>query len=106
MTEKTGLALFVAMVDFSIEIFWQDGNDIDYCRRRPLIDTDVGQCTNDSFNNDPHLEKGDYILCDPKDQILYEEFGMDSTAVTKFNLVCHDQYKVILFGVIYMYNRE
>ena len=39
------------------------------------------------------------IECNPNvngQVIIYEDFGMKSTAVTEFNLVCRDQYKVNL----------
>ena len=80
-----------ASVDsFGTDIFWRDDNeDIDYCRRRPMLpNVTIGHCTKESFNYDPDLQKDVFELCDPDEnaQVIYGEFGMSSTVVTVFNL--------------------
>ena len=85
--------------DFGLNIFWQDGDDIDYCRSRPVLSTNppLTTCTNNSFDYSTNLTKEDFKLCKPNEnqRIIYGVFGMDSTAVTRFDLVCDDQYKVM-----------
>ena len=86
-------------MDFGSNIFWhEDDGKIDYCRRYPLSDnfTIYDECGQSNFNVSVS-NKEDLFLCDPNDSnqvIIYDEFGMDSTAATKFNLVCDNQYKV------------
>ena len=83
--------------DFGLDIFSRDGDDINYCYTRPLISDVVSRpCTPKSFNYSDNLQKEDFQLCQPsKDQkVIYGEFGMDSDAVTEFNLICDDNYKV------------
>ena len=73
-----------------------DEGKIDYCRRYPVISnlSVFGQCVDES---DFDLTAGDdeLVLCTPDQDIIYGKFGMDSTVVTRFNLVCDDQYKVL-----------
>ena len=89
------------VTDFGLDIFWHnDEGDIDFCRRYPLLDNVTklgGTCSASSFNTSQLIEKESLELCDPNvngDVVIYEDFGMDSTAVTRFDLVCNDQYKV------------
>ena len=88
--------------EFGLDIFWKDGVDIDYCYTRPIIDSEVSNqhCTNNSFNYSDALQKDEYQLCKPdKNQgVVYGAFGMDSNAVTEFNLICDDKYKVNVQG--------
>ena len=72
----------------------EEGN-IDYCRRYPVISnlSILGQCVNE-FDFDLTVGDDELVLCTPDQDIIYGVFGMDSTVVTRFNLVCHDQYKV------------
>ena len=90
--------------EYGTDIFWRDGEDIDYCKTRPVIESkiDSGHCANDSFNFDPHLKKSEYLTCNSNSKIVYGAFGMDSTAVTEYNLVCQDEYKVFLTASITM----
>ena len=89
------------ITDFGLDIFWhnEEGN-IDFCRRYPLIDNATisdGECTSTSFNTSRLIEKDSLSLCDPNvdgNVVIYDDFGMDSTAVTRFDLICEDQYKV------------
>ena len=84
-------------MEFGQDIFWRDENgDTDFCKRYPLYanSTISGMCSSSDFNNfnstEDELEK-----CNPgKQTVIYDDFGMDSTAATKFNLVCDNQYKV------------
>ena len=90
---------------YGTNIFWHDSNgEIDYCRTRPVINGKEirGHCTNESFDFDTNLEKSEYVTCDPNQEIIYGAFGMDYTAVTEFNLVCKDEYKVFLTDSISM----
>ena len=87
--------------DFGFDIFWHnDEGDVDFCRRYPLLDNATmshGKCSASSFNTSHSLEKESLDICDPNvngDGVIYDDFGMDSTAVTRFDLVCNDQYKV------------
>ena len=87
--------------DFGLDIFWHnDDGNIDYCRRYPTInDAKIvdGRCSSSSFNTSKLIEKDSLSLCSPsvdENVVIYETFGMDSTAVTRFNLICEDQYKV------------
>ena len=68
-----------------------DDGKPDYCRRYPVIVP--GQCVNAS-DFDLTVGEDDLVLCKPDQDIIYGEFGMDSTVVTRFNLVCDDEYKV------------
>jgi hypothetical protein len=71
-----------------------DGNT-DYCRRYPVMSNLEGKCVNAS---DFDLTVGDdkLVLCKPDQDIIYGDFGMGSTVVTRFNLVCGDEYKASL----------
>ena len=84
------------VMEFGDAIFGRkDNGDIDYCKRFPVVNnlTILGQCTTkDDFNLT--VPNHDMVQCTPDQDIIYGEFGMDSTIVTKFNLVCDDQYKV------------
>ena len=86
-------------MEFGQDIFWRDENgDTDFCKRYPLYNhsTTFEQCISSDFNNSNSTED-DLKICNPdtKNQIvIYDSFGMDSTAATKFNLVCENQYKV------------
>ena len=96
--------------EFGMDIFWKEGDDVDYCYTRPLIDSQkISQhCTNNSFNYSDSLQKDDYQFCKPDDNlhVVYGAFGMDSNAVTEFDLVCDDKYKVIQwFKLSYFCNR-
>ena len=90
---------------YGTNIFWHDSNgDVDYCKTRPIVKENIisGQCTNQSFDFDENLERNEYVTCDPNEEIIYGTFGMNSTAVTEFNLVCRDEYKVFLTASITM----
>ena len=81
------------VLDFNETIFAKDDDEIDYCRRYPVFQNVSGQCTEKDFD----FNSTDMVLCDPhrdNQQIVYGEFGMDTTVVTEFNLICGDQYKV------------
>ena len=94
---------------FSDDIFGRtDEGKIDYCRRYPVISnlSVPGVCNGvedfDITASDDHL-----VHCTPSENIIYGEYGMDYTVVTRFNLVCDDQYKVlkkvqVLFQQLYM----
>ena len=86
------------MFDFGNSIFWHDENGVDYCRTYPLYNktNTTGNCTINSFN--VNIKDKDGVLeCEPNlpdQKIIYEKFGMEMTIVTRFGLVCKDQYKV------------
>ena len=84
--------------EFGPDIFWKDGEDIDYCYTRPVIEKQVldHHCTNESFDYSDSLQKEDYYFCKPDEnqKVIYGAFGMDTNAVTEFNLICDDDYKV------------
>ena len=86
-------------MEFGQDIFWRDENgDTDYCKRYPLYDNSTisGMCSSSDFNNF-NSTKDELINCDPEaknQMVIYDNFAMDSTAATKFNLVCENQYKV------------
>ena len=84
--------------EFGPDIFWKDGEDIDYCYTRPVIEKQVSDhhCTNESFDYSDSLQKEDYYFCKPDEnqKVIYGAFGMDTNAVTEFNLICDDDYKV------------
>ena len=89
------------VTDFGLDIFWHNDDDnIDFCRRYPSIDDANivdGQCSSSSFNTSQWIEKDSLSFCDPSvdgNVVIYDNFGMDSTAVTRFHLICKDQYKV------------
>ena len=89
------------VTDFGLDIFWHsDEGNIDFCRRYPLqenITLPDGKCDSSSFNTSQLIKKDSLELCDPNKDgnvVIYEDFDMDSTAVTRFNLICDDQYKV------------
>ena len=80
---------------FGSEIFALDDNDDpDYCKRYPLINPG-GSC-NSTKDFNLNASDDDMVVCTSDQDIIYGEFGMDSTVVTRFNLVCNDQYKVHL----------
>ena len=86
------------VLDFNDTIFGLDDNgEIDYCKTYPILEnvTIEGHCTADNFNYNVTLDE--MVECRPNEgnmEIIYGDFGMDSTVVTRFNLVCKDQYKV------------
>ena len=84
-------------MEFGQDIFWRDENgDTDYCKRYPFYDNSTisGMCSSSDFNNFNSTED-ELKECNPgKETVIYDNFGMDSTAATKFNLVCDNQYKV------------
>ena len=87
------------MLEFGKDIFWRDENgNTDYCKRYPFFDnfTMSGKCSSSDFNNYNSTED-ELNICNPEIQnqiVIYDDFGMDSTAATKFNLVCDNQYRV------------
>ena len=90
---------------YGTNIFWHDSNgDGDYCKTRPIVKEKIisGHCTNESFDLDESLERNEYVTCEPNQDIIYGTFGMNSTVVTEFNLVCKDEYKVFLTASITM----
>ena len=45
------------------------------------------------------------VVCDPRketSQIIYGDFGMDSTVVTKFNLICDDQFEITEWAIMHV----
>ena len=86
------------MLDFGTGIFWNDENGIDHCKRYPIQKNRSisSRCRIDDFNI--HVtNKFEMISCNQQNEgrgVVYGEFGMDSTAVTEFQLLCEDQYKV------------
>ena len=81
-----------------VNIIWNnDDRNVDFCRSYPCIDDANiidGQCSSSSFNTSQLIEKETLRLCDPsgnENVVIYESFGMDSTAVKRFNLICEDQ---------------
>ena len=82
------------VLKYSDKIFARDDDgNIDFCRRYPVksnLDT-PGLCIS---QNDFNLTSDNMVDCTPSENIIYGPFGMDSTVVTRFNLVCDDQYKV------------
>ena len=80
-------------------IFWHDDQGVDYCLRYPLLGNMSvdAKCSNESFNYNI-TNKNDMVECYPdagSTNIIYGEFGMKLTAVTEFDLVCKDEYKVL-----------
>ena len=82
------------VMKYSDKIFGRDDDgNIDFCRRYPVKSNLIspGVCTSkDDFN----LTSDIMVDCTPNEDIIYGTFGMDYTVVTRFNLVCDDQYKV------------
>ena len=81
-------------------IFVQDGNGVnDYCKMYPLQkpfnkDDKGGKCTLSSFNL-----SGTPIECNAEvSKVIHEQFLMETSIVTDFNLFCNEEYKVIDFG--------
>ena len=86
------------MFEFGNSIFWHDENGLDYCRTYPLYNktNTTGNCTINSFNVNI-TDKHGMLECEPNlpdQKIIYGEFGMEMTVVTRFGLVCKEQYKV------------
>ena len=71
-----------------------DEGKIDFCRRYPVKSNVQGLCAS---QEDFDLTSDTLVSCHPDQDIIYGEFGMDYTVVTRFNEVCDDQYKVISF---------
>ena len=77
-------------------IFVQDENGVvDYCKTYPLKASnrngDIGtKCTISHFNLSSTPNECDAQILD----IVHEEFAMESTIVTEFNLFCNEDYKV------------
>ena len=82
------------VLKYSDKIFARDDDgNIDFCRRYP-VKSDLlipGLCASQA---DFDLNSTNMVECTPKEDIIYGTFGMDYTVVTRFNLVCDDQYKV------------
>ena len=69
--------------------------EVNYCKTYPLLssstkDHEFGKCTLSHFNL-----SGDPIECNAKiSKVIFDEFPMDTTIVTDFNLFCNEEYKV------------
>ena len=80
-------------------IFVQESNgEVNYCKTYPLLSSlatnhEFRKCTLSHFNI-----SADPIDCNAKiTKVIYDEFPMDTTIVTDFNLFCNEEYKVVLF---------
>ena len=81
---------------FSEAIFGRtDEGKIDYCRRYPISNLSVPGVCNGVEDFDITASDDRLVQCTPSENIIYGEYGMDYTVVTRFNLVCDDQYKVL-----------
>ena len=81
---------------FSEAIFGRtDEGKIDYCRRYPISNLSVPGVCNGVEDFDITASDDRLVHCTPSENIIYGEYGMDYTVVTRFNLVCDDQYKVL-----------
>ena len=84
------------VMEFGNSIFGRDDDgNIDYCKRYPIKGDpkDVRQCSSKN-NFNLSASNDELVTCTPDQDIIYGEFGMDYTVVTRFNEVCEDQYKV------------
>ena len=86
---------------YSESIFGKDDDgNIDFCKRYPVkTNLDTPRLCN---KNDFDLNSNEMVSCTPSEDIIYGPFGMDYTVVTRFNLVCDDQYKVLKFAISYV----
>lgn len=80
-------------------IFVHEANgEINYCKTYPLLpssrnNNELGKCTLSNFNL-----SSDPVECDAKiSKVIYDEFPMDTTIVTDFNLFCNEEYKVHIY---------
>ena len=95
------------VLDFGSGIFWKDEHGTDYCTTYPLLKnrSSSSQCSIKDFNLSI-TNKENMVNCNPHSSgqiVIYGDFGMNSTAVTEFGLICKDQYKVcniFLFNIL------
>ena len=80
-------------------IFVRDARGgVNYCKTYPILpssakDREVGNCTLSDFNL-----SADPIECNARiSKVIYDEFPMDTSIVTDFNLFCNEEYKVDIF---------
>ena len=90
--------------DFNTSIFWHDEEGTDFCRRYPLLynHSISFHCSTSDFNFSV-TNKQEMVECIPHikgQDVVYDKFAMDSTAVTEFRLVCSDVYKVNILIIL------
>ena len=83
--------------DYGLGIFAIDSEngDINYCEQYPYKNlTGHAYCSSDDFDHNSPT-----VRCDPNTgniKLIHASFAMDKTFATEFNLVCDNQYKVML----------